>query len=814
MSAAASEPASQAAITATPPTRGMRWTFRRGDLSDLANPDDAAAMRRTARVLGCEEAELRAAAKTSTAEPGARNVALQVWNGKAEPESVREPLSPGLIVPKLSMARRVSWSDPALLACVALQLEPGSPASQREAGESLCSSSGADAAWVRSGTAWLLFAAEDDVPAHHKAAASAFAIDRFDASPRVISAEIRTDFSPPGPADLWAGHTPLAAAAWRATSPSAERIEADDHRVSDLLERLGLHTGAERFAHDLCPINPSHLSGRDPVVVLDRGVWCHSCDGRTGDGWRTWSELLVESRESGLRLAHPWVDAARSWVHWEHARRVLPALSVSARAAEWAYAGLLRATHGLMRKEDPASFEELATSVFNPGLLWVRGDSGRWLHAQHLGPIDLRDAELATMPWVRGRRELVALARSTQPLAGYTPIRPCSAILNPDSVPPGTVARRPDRDSASPPSALDPAIEPLPYSEALAVLHTDYPGIDDVYLQLLLCSMACSEAGGQPVILVAHGPSGAGKTQTINLAASIAGARVCDVTDAFGGEEEAWRRRVGDALVGGQRPLVVNDVHRSRGLHQRLKLIIGLEDPLTYRPLYSPATAARLVSPFVLTCVTYPTAMGAVEFARRVRVYRLAVSVDWSERIHPTAWRDTPTDDEVLAGTPPATWLRIRAAEGLLAEALRLARANRFRWFSCTQALGAALGEEANPEQAALDAALLHRLFDHVCGREGVRVPSSSARWPGDRGWVDLGSPAALRILDELMPDLGEQKDTRHLLTQTLMEIDWTKTLQSSVPVRFLGNTRHQTWVGRFEGVGMRGQVPINEEIA
>lgn len=807
----------QQQVTATPPVRGSRWTFRRGDLADLANPDDAQQLRRVAKNLGCTVDELRAASKTITTEPAreAVSVAMTIWNGKSAPEQVRAQGSPSLWVPAHAGARRVAWKDAASLACAVLTLTPGTSQQQQAAGEALCLSSGADVAWTRRGVCYLLFTSEDDIPAHHKAAASCFALDRLDASPRVTAARIQTEFLPPGTSDVWSGHTPLGAAAWRACSPAAEQIDAEDHRVSELLTRLGLDTGAERFPHDLCPIQPSHISGRDPVVVLDRGVWCHSCDGRDGDGWRTWADLLAENSRGNLaRLAHPWVDAARAWVHWEHARRTLPALTVDEQVAQWAYSGLLRATHGTLRREDQAAFCDLERATFNDKLLWVRGDSGRWLHSATLQPIELRDAELACMPWVRGRRELVALARSPFPLEGYTPVRPCGAVLNPASIPEGVVVLRPDPAGLKePPAPLSPGLGFHNPEDAWRILEADFPKIDRTWIRLLIAAQACSEAGGQPVILVGFGDSGAGKTQTIKIAASITGSSAEDLSDAFAAEEEPWRRRVGEALTGGRRPLMINDVHRASRLHQKIKLLISLEDPVGYRPLFSSACSAPLRAPFVLTCVTYPDAFQAPEMARRLWVApRLAGQVDWSTRpIFPARWRSTPTDDELLAETDPCEWDRVKAANTILQDVLVVCKQESFLWSRVAKIFGAFQGQNANPEQAEVDAGLMRRFFEHCCGRDGERRMSTHQRFPGSLGWVDLMSARALEILEPLLPDAGPNVDNRHLLSQTLMETDWSRLL--SVSVRCVARTHHRAWVGRFEAPGPRGACPVNEQI-
>jgi hypothetical protein len=702
------------AVSAEPPARGVRWTFRAGDLSDLANPDDAAAMRRAAKTLGVSEDLLRAAAK-AVRQPEIvldRVADFKVVRGEVESE-MRESTRPAALIPKLGGVRRVDWADMEELACAHLELEGDARP------DDLIREAGPDAGWVAAGKLYLLYCEDEGIPARERAAAALALVGAAEA-PGVASASLRRSFVPPVGGDFRAAYSPLGSLARWAERPDVVEVVAEDPRVDEWLRARGL-VGQERYPHALCPISPSQYSGRDPVVVLEKGIWCFRCDGRLGDGWRSWGQLVAQETVPGE--PHPWVAAAREWVHWEHAERTLPRSGLSPEARRWAYAGLLRACHRRLGEENPAARDELLAQVFNPHLGWVRGDSGRWLHAATLEPIDLKDPELACLPWVRGKRELVAMARAPFPLAGFAPVRPVDTVLDPASLPPGTVPLSRPRPWPTPPP-LDPSIDPLSFEEAVAVLSADFPGVCVEYLLLVLVAAACSERGGPATILVAAGPSGAGKTQTIYLANSIIEARAADATDAFPGTEEVWRRRVGEALTSGHRPIVVNDVHRVRGLHLQIKSLIGLEDPLEYRPLFSSATRVRIRSPFLLTCVTLPRALGAPEMARRIRVYRLPARIyageEWRERqARPAEWRSTPTEDEAMGLAPPAEWLRVRAAEGILAEAIRVARAHDYRWGPAAASLGAAAGESADPEQDQIDEGLLREVFEHVCGRSG-----------------------------------------------------------------------------------------------
>lgn len=806
-----SEEGEEIQVLASPPDRagGTRWRVSAGDRTDLVNPDDAAAVRRCARNLGVSEEDLRAAVR-SVRQPEIvldprRSFRVVSSDGPAEADL---PARPAALVPEVLGSRRVEWDGLEQLACARLELRKGARA---RLAEEILDEAGADVGWAGQGAVYLLYGEEEGIPAGEKAAGD-LSVSGLALHPGVAFARVEPCLVPPRPdADWRAGFTPLGAQVHRAAR--AEKVTMDDDRVGAWLARAGFGLDRERYPHALCPIDPSNYAGRDPVVLLEHGVWCFRCDGRTGDGFRSWSALV---EDAGPLETHPWALAARQWVHWEHASRTLPDVGIPPNLQRLAYSGLLRALHRRLREEDAAAFEALRVQCFNEHLRWLRGDSGRWLHAETLEPLDLKDQELACLPWVRGKRELVALARAGSPLPGFTPVRPVDAVLNPASVPDSIVCLTPPRASLAPPP-LSGEIEPLPLAEAEDLLRADFPGVDLTYLRLLLAACACSEAGGSPIILVAVGDSGAGKTQTIYLACSILEARSADVTDAFSppATEEGWRRRVGEACAGGHRPLVVNDLHRVRGLHQQVKLLISLEDPLAYRPLFCSAQRAQLRAPFVLTCVTAPRALALPEMARRIFVHRLGRRVsDWREAAcSPSRWRDHADDEEVLGETEPAARRRVRAAEALLRDVVATCGGLAYSWPRVARALGAASGESADPEQDQIDRGLLRRLFEHCCGRDGKRLMSRSTRWPGDRGWVDLTSPSAQEVLSELLPDLGRDQDPRHVLNQVLMETGWSRVLETEAALRFNGNVRGTTWVGRFEGVGPRGVAPCNEAI-
>jgi len=801
-----------------------KWTARFKDLSDRCNPDDATQLRRVAKNLGVELEKLRTAflnaRKTDVipeeANPTTRLRVLKVDGEKEEDVAVPRAGVEAILLAAAD-AKRVRWDESVDAACALVLFKPGIEQDvARRVTADLAVATGAVAAFASRKSAELLFEGEDEIPATGRALASLLLCGVSDL-PYVRGLKVRRSLRP----QKWRARgrpAPLGAVLRSQEYGHADGLSINDPRVVSWLNYRAGNEGA-RLPHHMCVIAPSPYEGRDPVIVLEQGLWCFRCAGRLGEGWRPWSRIIGVPQQELELERDPWLCAADAWTHWEHGKITLalpagwPKKIGHKSTGQVTFSAMLAARHPRIVAQ--GEFKKRAEGVFNESLRWVRRHDGRWVHSDTFESIELRDAEIACLPWVRSQRERIALARSTGPLEGYLKVRPIDVILNPKSEMPGVVTVARPGDGTPPP--LSSSIKPLPYDEACRVLKRDYPGIREDYLLTLVVAMACAEAGGPPIILAVIGPTGSGKTQTVGIAASIVRSTPADVTEAFPKDEEYWRRRVGEAMSSGRRPLIVNDLHRVRGLHRHIKGVIGLEDPIEYRPLYSSAVRARCSSPLVLTFVRMPSALHAPEMARRLTYITIETSVhsDWRKTgPSPSAWRSTPKEREKSLDIPPNEWKRVRAAEGILAHALEIAKKADYVWPNAARVLGCRSGEETHSEQGKIDGALLALFYEHVCGRHEERVLSNSARWPGERGWVDLSSPVASKILEEFMPDVGGSIDPRHILTQDLQEIDWPKRLGiKSSAIRFEGQFRHRTWVGRFVGPGRLGERPVNEDL-
>ncbi|MDW8334376.1 MAG: hypothetical protein RMM53_09195, partial [Bacteroidia bacterium] len=106
------------------------------------------------------------------------------------------------------------------------------------------------------------------------------------------------------------------------------RSQASETEIQEVLERQQWKIG-QRLPHTACLIDPQHVSkSSSPVIILETGVYCHSCAGRLGDGFRSWGAVrrifgLSASEELDVQ---PILDAARNFTHFHHVWYLFDAL--------------------------------------------------------------------------------------------------------------------------------------------------------------------------------------------------------------------------------------------------------------------------------------------------------------------------------------------------------------------------------------------------------------------------------------------------------------------------------------------------------
>jgi hypothetical protein len=313
--------------------------------------------------------------------------------------------------------------------------------------------------------------------------------------------------------------------------------EVDQAEIDDYLEEHGLEIG-QRYPHDCCPIAPNEKGERSPVVVNDRGIYCHRCAsvglafGRGAPGFVSWEKLTGRWVPSQLR--HCIVNLC----HWEHAQHVLEEqLGVKGPIAKAMYRAALRRVHG----PDPR-----LDRVFIAGKDLVRIES-HWATprgerytealpsllsqlpaAQY---VDKKSGDVKIDPERVARLQQPGLDLTTWGYPSLTPIWGCRIWSHRLSLTEGTISvvlptatLAPDANASARPKYIPAEQREMTENEAWEELEGVFPALNRNAVKLLICAKGCSEGGtSMPPFIYITGPSGAGKTGIVHIAAAICG---------------------------------------------------------------------------------------------------------------------------------------------------------------------------------------------------------------------------------------------------------------------------------------------------
>ncbi|MHB1424871.1 MAG: hypothetical protein ACYC3I_17000 [Gemmataceae bacterium] len=328
--------------------------------------------------------------------------------------------------------------------------------------------------------------------------------------------------------------------------------QVDLAAIDEWLAEHSLERG-RRYPHEYCPIDPHAHSHGDPVVVLDRGIFCFHCEG-AGDGFRPWHRLLPTTGISVLETL------VKHLTHWVHAAIIIEQLlGLKHRLARLVYTAALKAYHGA---DDPR-----ISSVFTAGQDMIR-QPGRWTSADGAVtyPHDIRGiihnlpAAQYTVETENGRavgvdaEKVVRFARTQTDLTryGYPPLQVIPGVrvyshhnaIDDEftlAVPAAEYRQRPDIA----PRYL-PTNQRMALDEAWAVLEAVFPGLRRDYLELCLAAAGCAEVSrGQPYFILTTGPSGSAKSTTPRLAAGILGVQPRAI--AWTPSPERWHQEIAEA---------------------------------------------------------------------------------------------------------------------------------------------------------------------------------------------------------------------------------------------------------------------------
>lgn len=586
--------------------------------------------------------------------------------------------------------------------------------------------------------------------------------------------------------------------AWLGRTVDPESIEA-------ILSQNGWALGAT-LPHEQCPIDPSPSHGA-PVFIGEMGVYCHRC-GAKG--------VTLSGRRPGFLSYAAMLGAVSTdirtlvegFAHWEHANIVLAErMKLPYPIMRLAYSALLKMIHGVDDPRIPRVFKAGADMV-RQLRRWTTLD-GSVTYTSAIAPM-LADLPATQIP-VDGtaKPDPATVARFGQAADlrthGYPPITPVTGIKiwghyleYPDDRILYAVPAAPFRvgEGRWAPRYRPPGDRP---ADPWNVVERYFPGIDRGYLRLLLLQKGYVEgsAAQAPFVLV-KGPTGAGKSTTAHLAASICGDKCTDVVwtadvarlrqSIYAGVDAGTYVTV-DEVFKGARAARLSEV-------QALDPILNLTESSASHVLYVGPVQLHRLPALVCTDIDVPYSVHAdKQLARRFVLAKLSGSRSWSASLSKHALQP---DLFRLHSDECA-----RAADAIVSEIIDEFFTVPLPWSEAVKQCGFQLLSESDEYESANDE--LRRLFELVCQAEPEKQ-----RYDESAGWraIRQSDGGALPELWASLTAGASWDDGRRC-----KEVDWQKLLEAPVPIEFdLAPYRGTTVYVRFRYGPMKNPVKINQE--
>jgi hypothetical protein len=420
-------------------------------------------------------------------------------------------------------------------------------------------------------------------------------------------------------------------------------VEATD--VEDWLAERGWAIG-QLLQHKDCPIHPTD-DPKENVLVGDRGIFCHRCHakgyGGSTPGFVSYAALVgtIDNRLTAM---------VKNFCHLTQARIILTNLypCVPPKILDDIYRVMLKIVH---QPEDPRI--EIA---MNAGKGFVR-IKGQWVTED--GTESLTDAKPAFVNSLPATKYLVRSGEDSGKLMpdanktvaflnagnlseyGYHDIsfiRGCKIygqfMPYRDSENIKVIVRQEFRNHV--PQYIG-RVKRMPVQDAWNLIESEFPGIDRNYIKLLIATKGASEGRlAQCPFLLITGPTGAGKSTSVHIAAGICGDKASE--PIFVPHIERFRQSLMDAArTSGF--VCVNEVFKyaescRMSYTQALDPMLSLTEDSRSHVLYVGSVEFGRLPVFVLTDINIPIEVEQDrQLARRFTFYRLSQENFWSDTL-------------------------------------------------------------------------------------------------------------------------------------------------------------------------------------
>lgn len=596
---------------------------------------------------------------------------------------------------------------------------------------------------------------------------------------------------------------------WNNTEPDTSyvfKLDGDftEHDRELALEKLDFEDG-KRYDHSRCPLDTSKTSeAPEAVHVYKNSIYCFRCAG-IGHSYNSQFPPGVFPLSAVIGGTATNLDRlVENWVHWPHARLELADQykNLSEKVLHEAYRLGLEAKYGW---DDPR-----IVSVFKDASDFVWG-RGIWLSSNRFESRTVDGDAADSVPYCQivvtnkdGEQEIKtdkakkSQFRNSTP-RGYTPVMPYRGLNL--KVSDGSFIPVPVQCSKY---KIDLLRQPIELDQCFSALNKYFPGVNRIYMMGAIAAGVCSArgAGKKPQICV-DGPTGAGKGETVRLAASFLGDEAAKVR--LTGDEEDLCRYFGTSLASGHRFFVIDEFSKVQQLHRKLGILLQFGSKLTWRPLYGECRTDDFDASIFYTSINFPDWVRAsAEFCRRVRRVHLTLQVpDWNKTVgcDTSSWREQSPENA-------------RIANSILTHVYRVCFKNEFNFDAVADALG--LGN-LNDGADIVDPALYKELYRYCRGELGAVTFIQDQTF--SRGWVDLSTGKAAEIVNLIIDreNFDDHKKARYICKNNLEAQPWCNILgfvnPDDTPVSLRVKIHGQKWGCRFESPGQRGQEKINEQL-
>lgn len=546
--------------------------------------------------------------------------------------------------------------------------------------------------------------------------------------------------------------------------------------VDEWLAEQGYRRG-DALEHSHCPISPGYVSKGKPVLIGDFGIFCQSCSaygksrGGRKPGFVGYAQLIGTVNPA---IQH----TVKHLAHWEHARIVmLDRLKMPERLLKLAYSAMLKVLHGTDDPRIPSVFRA-GRDMVRQLRRWTTVD-GSYTYPRDIGPML---SELPACQVVAGTDE----SRSAKPVTalvtrfahgsdlteyGYpavTPLPGCRIYghyldYTDDKIRYPVPHRQFTLgDGRFAPQYLKPDKR---HKEPWKVVEQFFPGINREYVKLLIVQKGFVEGqqAQAPFVLVS-GPTGAGKSTMIHVAASICGDYCTDLTWC----EDSTRLR--------QQMLAANDAGSFMTINEVFKEanragvsyvaaldpILNLTEDSTSHKMYVGPVALDRLPALVCTDVTVPYDVFAdKQLARRFIYVHLSSQQQWDVSILKTGLGQAKL---LRCHNEETAW----ACNSILSDVIDEFFRESMLWSDAARKLGFALLNKSDDYESPDDE--LREFFRLVC-----EAPDSD-RKPGP-GWKLIRQEATGALVESWGRLADGKGDGDWGRSRRCSEVDWQKLL-------------------------------------